>query len=122
MVARNEVPGRRATEECHDADGSPLGTLINESPTASSGPKCARREAFLLTAGIAQCQRAIPRVSVRCKVEGGKNAAHVAVALRVSDGAPLTLVPGPSYGLAFLDEHTIARGELDGTATVWCLP
>ena len=44
------------------------------------------------------------------------------IVFRFSDGAPLILVPGPSSGLAFLDDHTIARGEPDGTVTVWCLP
>ncbi len=44
------------------------------------------------------------------------------IVFRFSDGAALALIPGASSGIAFLDEHTLAPGEADGTVTIWCLP
>jgi WD40 repeat protein len=58
-------------------------------------------------------------LAANAEYEGPTNGTIV---FRFNDGAAVAMLPGASSGIAFLDEHTIVRGEADGTVTVWCLP
>jgi WD40 repeat protein len=62
------------------------------------------------------------RVAGRANLVGGTSAqVYGTLVFRVSDGTPEYFLPLNSSGLAFLDENTLLRGELDGTVGVWCL-
>ena len=65
------------------------------------------------------------RVAVSSRYTGGLAQQGVVihnVTVIGSDGSPVSHVAGSGESTAFLDSHTLLRGEVDGTASVWCLP